>query len=317
MNVTRRILIGTALSAFAALIFGATANADDKRVAIVLPGSITDQAFNQVLYEGILLVESELGLEIAYSEKVKQADQSEHLEDYARRGYGLVFGAGGEFVESTKRAARRYGDTQFACLNCALIDGVATINYDNHAIGYLLGYVGGKMSKTGKLGIVSGQKIKPILDLADGMRKGMKDATGGGEVLITYTNDWDDVAKAKEAAFGQISQGADAILPYLDNGIVGVMQGLEERGKMGLGAITDLNTVWPETNLISVTQNWRQAVLFYSRLYKDGQHESKNYMFAIGSEPLGLGTLNPNVPAEVRAEVDRIVADMKAGNWKM
>ncbi|MDJ0951678.1 MAG: BMP family protein [Alphaproteobacteria bacterium] len=317
MNLTRRVLIGAAAAAFAAGAFGAAVGAADKKVAIVLPGSITDQAFNQVLYEGIVLVGKELSVETAYSEKVKQADQSEHLEDYARRGYGLVFGAGGEFVESTKRAARRYKDTQFVCLNCAVVEGVATVGYNNHAIGYILGYVGGKMSKTGKLGIVSGQKIKPILDIAEGMRKGMKDATGGGEVLITYTNDWDDVAKAKEATFGQVSQGADAVLPYLDNGIVGVMQGLEEKGKFGLGAITDLNTNWPKTNLISVSQDWRQAILHYAALYMDGKNESKNYVFNVGTKPLSLGTINPEVPADVKADIDRIVADMKSGKWKM
>lgn len=316
MILTRRVLMTAAASVVAAAICGAPAGAAEKKAAIVLPGSITDQAFNQVLYEGIELVKKELGMEVAYSEKVKQADQSEHLEDYARRGYGLIYGAGGEFVESTKRAARRYKDTQFVCLNCAVIDGVATVGYDNHSIGYLLGYVGGKMSKTGKLGIVAGQKIKPVLDIAEGMRKGIKDATGGGEVLVTYTEDWDDVAKAKEAAFGQVSQGADAVVPYLDNGIVGVMQGLEEKGKWGLGAITDLNASWPKSNLISVVQDWRQAMLHYAALYKEGKNESKNYVFGVGTKPLSLGTVNADVPADVKADIDKLVADMKSGKWK-
>ncbi|MGE4562395.1 MAG: BMP family protein [Rhodospirillales bacterium] len=317
MNVTRRIVISAAAAVLAASAFGGSVGAAEKKVAIVLPGSITDRAFNQVLYEGIVLVNKELGLETAYSEKVKQADQSEHLEDYARRGYGLVFGAGGEFVESTKRAARRYKDTQFVCINCAKPEGVAVVGYNNHAVGYILGFVGGAMSKSGKLGIVAGQKIKPVLDIADGMRKGMKDATGGGEVLITYTNDWDDVAKAKEAAFGQVSQGADGVVPYLDNGIVGVMQGLEEKGAWGLGAITNLNDSWPKTNLVSVVQDWRQAILHYAALYKEGKHESKNYLFSMGSKPLSLGTVNAKVSADTKAKLKQIVADMKSGKWKM
>ena len=318
MKVLKRQVIAAAAAlavAGAALAAPLAAQAEEK-AAIVLPGSITDRAFNQVLYEGIVLVEKELGLEIAYSEKVKQADQSEHLEDYARRGYGLVFGAGGEFVESTKRAARRYPETLFVCLNCALIDNVATVNYDNVSIGYLLGFTAGKVSTTGKIGIISGQDIKAARQIAEGLEKGINGATGGGEVLVTFTNDWDDVAKAKEATFGQISQGAEAIVPYLDNGIVGVLQGLEEKGKYGLGAIVDIGESMPETNLISVSQNWRKAVLHVAKEYVAGTAERKDYLFGIGSEPLQVGTVNPSLSPEVRAEVDKLVEDIKSGALK-
>ncbi|MCP4328193.1 MAG: BMP family ABC transporter substrate-binding protein [Alphaproteobacteria bacterium] len=317
MKFTRRMVLGAATVLVAASAYGGAANAQDKKVAIVLPGSITDQAFNQVLYEGIVLVGKETGMETAYSEKVKQADQSEHLEDYARRGYGLVYGAGGEFVDSTKRAARRYPETLFACLNCSAVEGVATIGYDNVSIGYLLGFTAGKMVETGKIGIVAGQKIAPVLQLVEGMTAGMKDAMGGGEVLVTYTEDWDDVAKAKEATFGQISQGAQAIIPYLDNGIVGVMQALEEKGMWGLGAITDLGSSWPKTNLISAVQDWRQAILFYANEYENGTAEKKVYTFGIGTTPLSVGTMNPDMPPSVKADVEKLVDDMKTGKFSM
>jgi hypothetical protein len=38
--------------------------------------------------------------------------------------------------------------------------GLATINFDN----FQVGYVGGKMSKSGKVGFVGGQRIKPNVD---------------------------------------------------------------------------------------------------------------------------------------------------------
>ena len=313
----RRLLVAcTATMLAGVMLAGVSTVQADQKAAIVLPGSITDQAFNQVLYEGITLIEKELGIETAYSEKVKQADQAEHLEDYARRGYGLVFGAGGEFVESTKRAARRYPDTLFGCINCALIEGVATINYDNVTIGYLLGFIAGKVSTTGKIGIISGQDIKAARQIAEGLDKGIKAARGSGEVLITFTNDWDDVAKAKEAAFGQISQGVEAIVPYLDNGIVGVMQGLEERGKWGLGAITDLSGTWPDTNLASVIQNWRLALLHVAREYVEGTAQRQDYLFGLGSEPLKVSGISPKVPADARAEIDQVIADIHSGKIK-
>lgn len=317
MKIDRRAILGAAAAAFALSLNMAPAGAAEFKLAGVVPGSITDQAFNQVVYEGYVLARDTLGIEMAYTEKVKQADQAEVLEDYARRGYNVVIGAGGEFVEAVKRAAKRYPDTMFVCLNCALIKGAATVNFDNHAIGYLLGYVGGKMSDTKILGLIAGQKIKPALDIVKGMEKGLKDAVGGGKVLVTYTQDWDDVSKAKEAALGQISQGATAIVPYLDNGIVGVIQGLQEKGKFALSAITDLGKTKPDTNLISVVQSWQQAVLYFVTLAKEGKAKRQDYLFSIGDKPLSVGTINPKVPADLRADIDRIVEDIKSGKFKM
>ena len=316
MKFDRRAILGAAAAAFALSLPAVPASAEEIRLAGAIPGSITDQAFNQAVYEGIVLARDTLGIEVAYTEKVKQADQSEVIEDYARRGYNVVFGAGGEYVESTKRAARRFPDTLFMCLNCALIKGVATVNYDNLAIGYLLGYVGGKMSDTKTLGLISGQKIKPALDIVKGMKAGLKAATGGGKVLVTYTQDWDDVAKAKEAALGQISQGATAIVPYLDNGIVGVIQGLEDKGKHALSVLQDLGKTKPDVNLISVVASWQEAILAFTKMAKDGTVERKDYRYSIGSKPLSVGIINPKVASMLQADIDQILADVKAGKLK-
>ncbi len=316
MKFSKRLLLSAAAAALGLAVQTTGAQSAEIRLAGVVPGSITDQAFNQVVYEGYVLARDELGIDMAYTEKVKQADQSEVLEDYARRGYNVVIGAGGEFVEAVKRAAKRYPDPMFVCLNCSLIKNAATINFDNFAIGYLLGFTAGKVVKSGKIGLISGQKIKPALDLVVGMKKGMKDAMGGGKVLVTYTNDWDDVAKAKEAALGQISQGADAIVPYLDNGIVGVVQGVEQKKKWLLGAIYDFGPGNPDSNLISVVQSWQQAILQFVTLAKEGTAERKDYLHSVGGGPLSVGTLNPGVSAEVKAAVEKAVADIKAGNIK-
>ena len=86
------------LLATVAILAGMTyqALADDFRVAAVLPGVVTDKSFNQQVFEGLKASEKLGGVEIAYTEKVTQAEQVEVMSDYARRGYNLIVGAGGE-----------------------------------------------------------------------------------------------------------------------------------------------------------------------------------------------------------------------------
>ena len=53
----------------------AAAPAAATKVAMVLPGLKTDEAFNQYTYEGMMRAQKELGIETAFREEVKQDEQ--------------------------------------------------------------------------------------------------------------------------------------------------------------------------------------------------------------------------------------------------
>ena len=317
MIVSRRNLIILSGAAASAGLLGLPALASDFRVAAVLPGSITDQAFNQVVHEGLMAAKDTLGIEVVFSEKVRQADQVSAMSDYARRGYNVVIGAGGEFTAAAERVARQFPDVLVVVINGAPTDGLATVNYNNPQFGFVLGYIGGKMTKTGSAALISGQEIKAFVDLSDGFAKGWARGGGSGEVFRTFTDDWDDVAKAKEATLNVVNQGADVVLPYLDNGIVGVVQGAEESGVWAVGVITDLGKTVPETNLASTVLDFAGATKAAIKLAQSGELTRGDYKFAMGSEAGYMGTINDAVPAEVKAEVEAMIAEMQAGTFEM
>lgn len=316
MMFSRRNFLAAAAVAVTMGLSGLSAKAEEFKAAVVLPGSITDQAFNQVVYEGLKRAEKRLGIEVAYSEKVKQADQAETMSDYARRGYSVVMGAGGEFTAAAERVARQFKDTLVVVINGAPKDNIATVNYNNPQFGYILGYIGGKMTKTGNAGFVSGQEFKAFTDIVDGYKKGWKAAGAKGNVMVTYTDDWDDVAKAKEATLNLINQGADIVVPYLDNGIVGVVQAAEQKDVWASGVITDLGQSSPETNLASTKLDFAEATAQAIELAKNGKLKREDYKFNLGTSAGPMGTINDAVPDELKAEAEEIVAKMKSGEFK-
>jgi basic membrane protein A len=317
MFISRRHLLITAAAATGAGVLGTRVLAAEFKAAAVLPGSITDQAFNQVVYEGLMLAKERLGIEVAFSEKVVQADQVSAMSDYARRGYNVVIGAGGEFTASAARVAKQSPDVLVVVLNGAPTEGVATVNYNNPQFGYVLGYIGGKMSKTGKAGMVCAQEIKAFVDIAAGFKKGWAAGGASGEVTLTYTDDWDDVAKAKEATLNIINQGADVVVPYLDNGIVGVVQAAEQKGVWAAGVITDLGKSSPDTNLASTVLDFAEATASAIELAMNGELERSDYKFAMGSSAGYMGTINDAVPDDVKAEVEAMIEQMKAGTFEL
>lgn len=306
-------LCATAVVAFTAAL--ATASAEDFKVAIVLPGVITDKSFNQAGYEGVQRAAKELGIEFAYSEKTAQPDQPEALADYARRGYDVVIGHGGEFQESVERVARRFPDTRFIVVNGTKPGGnVAIMSFDFASLGYVMGYVAGKVSETGKAGYIGAQKLKFYVELGQGFEKGFKAARADGSVLTAWTNDWDDVAKGKEAALNQISQGADVIFPSMDNAVIGSLQGAKEKGKKAIGIYYDAIADWPDTVIQSAIFDMRSALVTILTTAKEGKLEGKAYIYGLETPAAArIGSYHASVPEEVRAEVTKLIEDIKAG----
>lgn len=318
MTIRRRDLIASAALAGMLAASGGPALADDFKAAIVMPGNITDQSWNQTGYEGIMRAKEELGIEVAYSEKVPQPDQLEAMSDYARRGYDVVFGHGGEFVDAAERAAGRFPDTLFVVTNGFVSDeNLASVTFNFKQFGYVIGFVGGKMSEAGKGGYISAQKIQVATDLEAGFKEGFRSVHPEAEILVAYTNDWDDVAKAKEAARNQFDQGADVVFPLLDNGQIGALQAAQEAGGWSFGVWQDVYENWTDTVLQSAVMDFRIALVEFLRMAKAGEAEGKVYQYGIGTAAGRLGTYNPAIPEEVVAETEALIEKLASGEMQL
>jgi len=299
--------------ALTGMLFASSAYADKLKVALLIPGTVTDGAINQVAYEGMKRAEKDFDIEIAYTEKVNQVSQLEIMSDYARRGYDVVVGVGGEFTDAAKRVADQFPDTKVGVVNGAPDEGIFTLNYQNHQFGYVAGLVGGRMTKSGKNAIIAGQTFEAFEHIVDGYRAGLKVGRPDGELLVVFTNDWADVAKAKEASFNVISQGADVLMPYLDAGLQGVGQAARERNVKIVSSVIDMQAIFPEQSYVSLALDFGGALYIMVDMAKKGELEKKDYRFNLGTEAGYLVGFNDEVPAEVREEVEQVIRDFESG----
>lgn len=307
-------IIFSALALLTAVSF-TPAQAKDFKAAIVLPGVITDKSANQSGYEGMMLAKERLGMTVSYSEKVAQPDQAEAMADYARRGYNVVLGMGGEFQDAADRVAKRYPKTMFVVINGVTPSvNVVCLRFKDVDSGYVLGYLAGKMSKSGIGAYIGAQQIAFTLDQQKGFSNGFMAASPKGKVLTAWTSDWDDIAKGKEAALTCISQGADMIYPTMDNAIVGSFQAAKQEGKWAFGIYYDHYPEWPDTILQSAVMHWSQAIFRVLSIAYDGKLEGKEYLIGFEEpEAMSLGTFNPAVPENLRQEIMQLIEDIKSG----
>lgn len=268
------------------------------RIAIALPGVITDRAWNQSGYEGVQLAKQKLGVETSYIEQVAQADQTEALTDFGRRGYNLVIAHGGQFDAAIQQVAPKFPKTFFVGVNGAVSgSNIAALRIDHLQASYLCGIIGASMTKSNKLAYIAGQEFEATQQELRGFELGAKSVKPDIQISSTFTGDWNDVAKAKEATVAIVSAGADVIYQWLDNASSAVLQTASEKGVYAFGNTLDQLDIAPKSVLTSAVKRIDLAIAFLAQLAK--QEQLKGQIYTIGLEQpdiLSLGKFGTMVP---------------------
>lgn len=277
------------------------------KAAIVLPGIITDKAWNQAGYEGIKLIEQKLAAQIAYVEQVGQAEQVEAISDFARRGYNLVYAHGGQFDAAIQQVAPQFPDTFFIGVNGA-VEGknMASLRIDHLQASYLCGIIGASMTKSNQMAYITAQSFQATDEELRGFELGAKSVNPKIKISASYTGDWNDAAKAKEATSALISSGADIIFQWLDNASPAVLQTASEKKVFAFGNTVDQFDIAPEAVLTTPVKRLDLAIEYLAQLFADRKLESKIYTIGLEKpDILYLGKMNSQIPAALKEQVQK------------
>ena len=276
------------------------------KIAIVLPGIITDKAWNQSGYEGVKLTQKKLGAEIAYIEQVTQADQAEALSDFARRGYHLVYAHGGQFDAAIKQVSPQFPETFFIGVNGAVKgDNVASLRIDHLQGSYLCGILGALMTKTNQMAYITAQSFQATDEELRGFQLGAKSINPDIQITPSYTGDWNDAAKAKEATLALISAGSDVIYQWLDNASPAVLQTAAENKIYAFGNTVDQLEIAPSAVLTTPVKRLDLAINYLAELATKKQLNGEIYTLGLDHpDILYLGKFNDLVTDAMMAKVE-------------
>jgi basic membrane protein A and related proteins len=282
-----------------------TSGSGNFKVAIALPGLISDKAWNQSGYEGIQLAKQKLGVEVAHVEKVAQPDQTEVLSDFARRGYNLVFAHGGQFDAAIQQIASQFPNTFFVGVNGNVSGAnIASLRLDHLQASYLCGIIAAAMTKSNKLAYIAGQEFQATQEELRGFELGAKSIKKEIRVSSSFTGDWNDVAKAKEVTLALISTGVDVIYQWLDSSSATVLQTASDKNVYAFGNTNDQLEVAPKAVLTSAVKHLDVAIVYLTDLAK--QRQIKGQVYKLGLERpdiLTLGKFSKLVPEVVQKQV--------------
>lgn len=287
----------------------------DNSVAMILPGLITDEAFNQFTYEGMVKAKDELGIKTAYKENVTQDEQVEVLRQFAQQGYQIIIGQGGQFGEAVSIVAGEFPDRQFIfSVGTDTFDlpnmSAATISY-SHA-GFIGGVLAGLTTKNNKVAMVTGEFYDTHRMMEASFYKGVSYVNPDIETTAITTGDWADTVKAREACLAVIAQGYDVLFPCLDAAGAGVAAAAQDSGNVKVvGAVADYAKDYGAKDVTagSVVFAWDEL----------GYLETKGELCDGKSHVLGMKengirpVINIELTSEQQAVYDAAVADLLAG----
>src|SRR5262245_7961151 len=318
-NVAARWLIGL-VGLFAAAPFTSSANAQQLKIGILLPGSMADNGYNADGGRAAQALKSQLNADAQTTENVSVANQADLYRQYAARGYNVVIGWGGQFTDGAVQVAQEFPSVKFIVVNSGVENGknLASIDTDIQDWEFLGGFVTAKLSKNGVIGWVGGQCFPATAANLHGVEQGAKYANPNVKVLSTFTGDFEDPTKAQQAAQAMIDSGkADSLTGNLNNGWFGVLKAARDNGRIPvITEWTDNRALAPDVIASSIQKSQAKFVVAVVKAIADGSFKGKHYQFSITPDWGQVMTKTERLPDELHNEVTAVQAKILSGEIK-
>lgn len=313
-------VMALALAFAACSVFAGNVSAKPLKVAMVTDvGGVNDQSFNQSAWEGLKMAEKELGVKTAYKESRQDADYAPNLETLTDAENDLIWGIGFLMADAIKSTAQINPDQYYAIIDFFYGDetpaNVSCAIFQEEQPSFLVGYIAGKMTKSNKIGFVGGIKFPLIEKFEYGYMAGAKLSNPDVEILRQYAESFTDAAKGKAITTNMYGQGADIVFHAAGAVGDGVIEAAKEDGKWAIGVDKDQNSLAPDNVLTSAMKRVDNAIFDMVKQLQEGNFKGgEAVVYNLSNNGVGIApTSSKHVPAEILAEVDDLIAKIKAG----
>lgn len=296
-------------------------------------GGIDDKSFNQSSWEGIQRFATENKLDascIKFLESKQEADYVSNLSTLAEEGMDLVAAAGFLFNDAMAEVAVNFPDTNFFVIDTVVeapnvLSGVFAAEQGSYLAGVAAAAQAKAEGKTA-VGFIGGMESEIIGAFQAGFEQGALATFPEVKIYVDYVGDFANAATAQTLAQKQYEAGASTIYHAAGNAGNGVIKEAKERTEAG-------NVVWvvgvdrdqyadgtygdgsKSVILTSAlkrvdTSTYLASDAVLNKTFEGGKVNS----YTINDEGVGYPAENPNLTAEITAQVDDAVAKIKDGS---
>jgi basic membrane protein A and related proteins len=281
------------------------------KVALLVPSTITDGGWSQLAYEGLQMMESELGAETSYVEAGNPGDMIESAAQYAEEGFDVIIGHGFQYSEPFSEISPDYPETVFITSGGFVVtENQSPIQMLLEQVCYMGGAVAAELTKSGKIGFIGGMNSPAISKTFRGFEMGAQSRRPDIQTFTTYVGSFSDVNAGYEAGLAMIEQGCDII--YANGNAVGLgaIKAANEKGVYVFGQGYDQSSLAPDYMVASMGNDTKKALMAVVKRVMEGTYEGG--MQAVGmKEGVTEFLWNPGMKAKLPAAVVAIPDQLK------
>jgi basic membrane protein A len=291
-------------------------------------GGLNDKSFNHLADVGLEKAKTDYKIQGDVKESKSGNDYVPNLTDFATKNYDLIIGVGFLMQEAVGTVSGQFPNIHFAIIDGAGTDSkgndlkhanVQSLFFKEQDAGAMVGVIAGWLEKNGKakknkhvIGAVGGVSIPPVNHYIAGYKWAAKMEDPTIKVLIGYSNNFTDPAKCKGVAQSQINQGADVLFQVAGGCGLGVLQAAGQASVYSVGVDADQKDADPSV-IASALKKVDVATYTAIKNVVSGQFQGGALTFSIANEGAGYAIDNFQVPAELQAELDKVLGQIKSG----
>lgn len=298
------------------------ASAEPLKVGFIYVGPVGDAGWTYAHDAARKLVEAKFGdkVKTTFVENVPEsaADAERVIRDLATQGNKIIFGTTFGYMEAMLKVAKDFPDVKFEhATGYKTADNLAQYDVRTYEGAYLAGVAAGKLSKSGKLGVVASVPIPEVLRNINSFTLGARSVNPKASTKVVWVNKWFDPGKEREAAITLVGQGVDVLMQNTDS--AAVVQTAEEKGVLAFGWDSDMTKFGPKAHVAASTIDWSGYYIKRVGEVMDGSWKSGSTWWGLKENMIDLKAFNATLSDDVKkliAERRQGVIDGTAPIWK-
>jgi simple sugar transport system substrate-binding protein len=275
------------------------------KIGFVYVAPLTEAGWVRQHEEGRKAVQTALRgrVQTTYVEDVAEGPDAERvIRDLAQQGNTLIFTPSFGYMEPTLKVAQEFPKVRFESITgYKTAANVSVANARYYEGRYLAGIAAGRMTQTHVAGYVAGFPIPEVLQGINAFTLGMRSVDPKAEVKVVWLNAWFDPTRERDAAMTLFNQNVDVV--SFHTGSTAVMAAAQERGKMAIAYHSDMRSIAPDAQLVSVTHRWGDYYTARAKAVLDGSWKPGAVWGGVKEGMIRVGDFGPKVPQSVRTEV--------------
>ncbi|MDL2310798.1 BMP family ABC transporter substrate-binding protein [Peptostreptococcaceae bacterium OttesenSCG-928-C18] len=249
----------------------------------------------------------------------ESAEAETAIRELAEEGCNIIFATSFGFEDYVLNVAPDYPEIQFCHATGyqakdSGLDNVHNYFGEIYQARYLSGIAAGLKTTSNKIGYVAAMPFAEVISGFDGFYLGAKSVNPDVEMLVMYTNSWNDPTKEAQVAQALIDKGCDVIGQHCDSTAPATTA--EKNGVFHVGYNSNMIDAAPKASLTSAVWDWSIYLEYAVNSVIDGKTIDVDWSSGLKDGAVNLSDLNKDLIAEGTEEkIEEARAKINSGDW--